>query len=201
MPPLLQQPAPMKESTLLLAIEFTRLPHAAPPSWSRRQFLRAATVAGVAAPFFLSCRHARSLHAKPISANSKLNHACIGVGGMGWVDLQNFLQHPRVQIVALCDVDANNLDQGGQGGARRPPLLRIGVSCSRRKGTRLTRSTSPCPTIRTSPLPTARSRKASTSIARSPCATTSPRCARSPRPPIKKGRDDPARHPGGRDHP
>ena len=32
-------------------------------------------------------------------------------GSMGWMDLQNFLQHKRVQIVALCDVDANNLDK------------------------------------------------------------------------------------------
>ena len=28
---------------------------------------------------------------------------------MGWGDLQNFLSHQKVQIVALCDVDANNL--------------------------------------------------------------------------------------------
>jgi predicted dehydrogenase len=41
----------------------------------------------------------------------KLNHACIGVGGMmGFNDLQNFLKHPRVRIVALCDVDARHLD-------------------------------------------------------------------------------------------
>ena len=32
---------------------------------------------------------------------------------MGGSDLQNFLLHPRVQIVALCDVDANILDQDG----------------------------------------------------------------------------------------
>lgn len=40
---------------------------------------------------------------------------------MGWMDLQNFLQHKRVQIVALCDVDANNLDKAAQAvpGARR----------------------------------------------------------------------------------
>ena len=44
------------------------------------------------------------------SPGEKLNHACIGVGGMmGFNDLQNFLSHPRVKIVALCDVDANHL--------------------------------------------------------------------------------------------
>ena len=33
---------------------------------------------------------------------------------MGWVDLQNFMQHPRVHITALCDVDANNLDKAAK---------------------------------------------------------------------------------------
>src|SRR3546814_8495404 len=39
----------------------------------------------------------------------KLRHACIGVGGMGGHDLQNFKSHPDVEIVALCDVDENHL--------------------------------------------------------------------------------------------
>jgi predicted dehydrogenase len=33
---------------------------------------------------------------------------------MGWGDLQNFLQHPKVEITALCDVDANNLDKAAK---------------------------------------------------------------------------------------
>ncbi len=71
--------------------------------FSRREFLRAAGLAGLTAPAVMRS----SLHAA--SPNSKLNHASIGVGGMGWVDLQQFKSHPRVQIVAVCDVDANNL--------------------------------------------------------------------------------------------
>ena len=43
----------------------------------------------------------------------KLRHACIGVGGMGFNDLKNFLSHPRTEIVALCDVDANHLAKAG----------------------------------------------------------------------------------------
>ncbi|HWH71492.1 MAG TPA: Gfo/Idh/MocA family oxidoreductase [Candidatus Sulfotelmatobacter sp.] len=82
-------------------------------SWSRRQFLRTATVAGLAAPFLMSCRSPQP-KARVIAPNEKLHHACIGVGGMGWVDLQNFLQHPRVQVVALCDVDANTLDKAAK---------------------------------------------------------------------------------------
>ena len=46
--------------------------------------------------------------------NDKLHHACIGVGGMGFNDLRNFLSHPRVEVVALCDVDANNLAKAAQ---------------------------------------------------------------------------------------
>ena len=41
---------------------------------------------------------------------TKLRHACIGVGGMmGYNDLQNFVSHPDVEIVAICDVDSNFL--------------------------------------------------------------------------------------------
>lgn len=90
------------------------------PFWSRRQFLRTTTVAGLAAPFLLSCRSTQP-GSRGVSPNARLNHACIGVGGMGGVDLQNFLKHPRVQIVALCDVDADTLDKAAKvaPGARR----------------------------------------------------------------------------------
>ena len=33
---------------------------------------------------------------------------------MGWGDLQNFKEHKKVQIVALCDVDSNNLDKAAK---------------------------------------------------------------------------------------
>jgi predicted dehydrogenase len=87
---------------------------------SRRQFLRVTAAAGLAAPFFVSCTSLDS-PAKATSPSGKLNHACIGVGGMGANDLQNFLQHNKVQVVALCDVDSTNLDKAAQlvPGARR----------------------------------------------------------------------------------
>ena len=44
-----------------------------------------------------------------VSPNSKLQHACIGTSGMGGVDLENFKSHPRLEIVAICDVDSNSL--------------------------------------------------------------------------------------------
>ena len=70
---------------------------------SRRKFIRTTTVAAIGAPLILSC--ARS---KP-SSDGKLRHACIGVGGMGWSDLNKFREDPNVQIVAICDVDSDNL--------------------------------------------------------------------------------------------
>jgi predicted dehydrogenase len=80
-------------------------------NWSRRRFLQSSALAGLAAPFIFS---SRSAHGKLVSPNGNLQHASIGVGGMGWGDLQNFLQHRRVQVVALCDVDANNLDKAAK---------------------------------------------------------------------------------------
>lgn len=76
--------------------------------FTRRQFLQTTALAGVAAPFVLPSG------LRAASANGKLNHACIGVGGMGWNDLNTFLQHPRLQVVALCDVDANHLAKAAQ---------------------------------------------------------------------------------------
>jgi predicted dehydrogenase len=70
---------------------------------SRRQFLQTTVAASLAAPTILTS----SLRANSI--NGRLSHACIGVGGMGWNDLDNFLRHSKTQVVALCDVDANNL--------------------------------------------------------------------------------------------
>ncbi len=75
---------------------------------SRRRFLTIASLTGLTAPFIFE----GSLRAA--SPNGKLNHACIGVGGMGAGDLQNFRQHPGVQIVALCDVDANSLNSAAK---------------------------------------------------------------------------------------
>lgn len=49
-----------------------------------------------------------------LGANERLNHACIGVGGMGWGDLHNFKSHSKVQIVAMCDVDRNHLERAAK---------------------------------------------------------------------------------------
>jgi len=79
-----------------------------PTSLSRRQFLRAAVTTTVAAPLILRSG------ARAASPNGKLQHACIGVTRMGKNDLKNFLDHDRLKIVALCDVDTNHLDEAAK---------------------------------------------------------------------------------------
>jgi len=66
---------------------------------TRRSFLQG-TAAGLAATI---------LPRNVLGANDKLCHAAIGSGGMGGADLRALSSHPKVQIVALCDVDANRL--------------------------------------------------------------------------------------------
>lgn len=84
------------------------VPASRPIPISRRRFLRFGAKAILAAPFLLPSG------LRAAAPNSKLNHACIGVGGMGANDLQNFRQHPRVHIAAICDVDSNNLERGAK---------------------------------------------------------------------------------------
>ena len=69
---------------------------------SRRDFIQKAAIAA-AAPLILG----NAVHAFP--RNKKLRHACIGVGGMGAHDFQQFTEHANVEIVAICDVDEKNL--------------------------------------------------------------------------------------------
>lgn len=75
---------------------------------SRRRFLAqtgtATALAALTGPTWL----------RAASPNSRLQHACIGVGGMGWNDLNNFLQHGRTDVLAICDVDANHLAKAAE---------------------------------------------------------------------------------------
>ena len=74
-------------------------------SINRRKFLQT-TGAGLAVPIIAP----GLCGAAPVSKNGKLQHACIGVGGMGGHDLTNFLQHAGTEVVAICDVDASHLE-------------------------------------------------------------------------------------------
>ncbi|WP_205511196.1 Gfo/Idh/MocA family protein [Longitalea arenae] len=68
---------------------------------SRREFLKNTSIA--AAGFFIVPRHV--LGRGYIAPSDKLNIAGIGAGGKGASDLTEFAKSPKVNIVALCDVD------------------------------------------------------------------------------------------------
>jgi len=74
---------------------------------NRRRFLTG--LGAVLGTPYVSTRSVRAA-----SSNGKLHHACVGVGGMGWVDLQNFRQHTKLQVEALCDVDENHLKKAAE---------------------------------------------------------------------------------------
>ncbi|MCB0472343.1 MAG: Gfo/Idh/MocA family oxidoreductase, partial [Flavobacteriaceae bacterium] len=54
---------------------------------------------------------APSLLLKKTTMHNRLRTAHIGVGGMGFEDLKAISSHPLVDVVALCDVDADLLDR------------------------------------------------------------------------------------------
>ncbi len=68
---------------------------------SRRKFIRNTAIVG--SGFFIIPRHV--LGRGFIAPSDKLNIAGIGAGGKGTSDLAEFAKSPRVNIVALCDVD------------------------------------------------------------------------------------------------
>jgi predicted dehydrogenase len=68
-------------------------------AFDRRNFLRA-SAAGAAGIAF-----GRHVYANAPDKNGKLRLAAIGTGGKGKDDLQNISASPRVEVVALCDVD------------------------------------------------------------------------------------------------
>jgi predicted dehydrogenase len=71
---------------------------------SRRQFLQQGAAVGAG----MLCFPAILRSAAP---NSMLQVAAIGVGGMGGNTMRSVASHPKVKIVALCDVDQRPLDK------------------------------------------------------------------------------------------
>src|SRR5271157_2394113 len=77
----------------------------------RREFLTQTALAGVAGSAFGSGAPAFAI-APSRSANEKVRFACIGVGGKGESDTNDAASHG--EIVALCDIDSNVLDEMGK---------------------------------------------------------------------------------------
>jgi predicted dehydrogenase len=78
---------------------------------TRRDFLirsASAVAAGVVGPSVLNEIKAFTGRA---GANDRINVALVGCRGMGWSNLNDFLIHPDVDCVALCDIDKNILER------------------------------------------------------------------------------------------
>jgi predicted dehydrogenase len=83
---------------------------------NRRKFIRDATIAS--AGFFIVPRHV--LGRGYVAPSDKLNIAGIGVGGKGSSDLWEFAKSPKVNIVALCDVDDSQAKASKQRFSKAP---------------------------------------------------------------------------------
>ena len=75
---------------------------------NRRTFIKqsaaATAVIGLSSPF-------SSLNGRILGANEKLVCGAIGINGMGFADLNAFLDLPNTECAALCDVDKNVLEK------------------------------------------------------------------------------------------
>ena len=76
----------------------------------KREFLKKSVIlassAAVIPSFILSCKEEKNT---TNTLAKRLRTAHIGVGNMGGEDLRDISSHAKVDVVALCDVDANNL--------------------------------------------------------------------------------------------
>jgi len=73
---------------------------------NRRNFIKKVSLASLAlagGPHLISAKTLGREGA--VSANNKINMACIGVGGMGAINMKSFLDKDDVRMVAVCDVD------------------------------------------------------------------------------------------------
>ncbi len=82
---------------------------------SRREFIRgsaAAAVGGLGFPYLVPASiFGRA--GKPAPSN-RVTLGCIGVGWQGGSNLKDFLEDPNVQVVAVCDIDADHLKEAKQ---------------------------------------------------------------------------------------
>ena len=79
---------------------------------NRRAFLfGAGALAGLGLPETFAAAPVPSR--RGFQPGDRIRHACIGVGGMGYHDFQQFKGHPNLDIVAVCDVDSNHLAKAG----------------------------------------------------------------------------------------
>ncbi|MDR2036320.1 MAG: Gfo/Idh/MocA family oxidoreductase [Bacteroidales bacterium] len=76
---------------------------------TRRNFLRQSASA-MAAGILLPSLSDGKIFARTVGANDRIRVGLVGCRNMGWGNLSDFLIHPEVDCVALCDVDQNMLN-------------------------------------------------------------------------------------------
>ncbi len=79
------------------------------PNFTRRQFLKQTSLAAagaLAVPYFVPASALGMDGA--VAPSERIVMGCIGTGGKGRNNLQTFMNNADVQVVAICDVDANH---------------------------------------------------------------------------------------------
>lgn len=85
-------------------------PHTAPAT--RRQFLKQTTGLAISAAVLPSLVPASALgRGGAVAPSNRIAVGCIGVGPQGQGDMSNFLRQKDAQVVAVCDVKADQLEQ------------------------------------------------------------------------------------------
>ena len=92
----------------------------------RRKFLQDSSTL-VAGSFLLPSlsNNAFAIFKNKIAPSDQVNVGAIGINGMGWADLTAAIKIPGVNIVAVCDIDANVIDK------RMADLAKLNVDTSR----------------------------------------------------------------------
>jgi predicted dehydrogenase len=95
---------------------------------SRRNFLQnSAAIAGGSVMLSALDNKAFAIFKNRISPGEQINIGAIGIKGMGWADVSAAIKIPGVNLVALCDVDKNVLDQ------RMNDLAKLSIDSSKVK--------------------------------------------------------------------
>lgn len=76
--------------------------------WTRRELLQRASALAVAGTLPAGVMAALAPK-RTVQANDKIVFGLIGCGGMGASNMRTFMNHPEVEIAALCDVDENRI--------------------------------------------------------------------------------------------
>lgn len=94
-----------------------------PSTFNRREFIRTSAVVS-GSLMFAGCATAGTPKPRKLSANDKLNIACMGCGGKGASDMGEFFNAGE-NIVALCDTNQANLDAAAKKIREKNPDVKL----------------------------------------------------------------------------